>query len=427
MIRRFIALTCLLLASLPAVSAFAAAGDTSAVDIVELEGPMDQRLLDFAVHAIETSNAQLVVLQIDSPGISSGDPAELRALLADPPVALASYVGLRPARALGGAGVIALEAPLRIAAPGVEIGLLDPMVIRSDLAAPAGFSPDGVPVDLYREVVLVDGPIAGVVDVVEPSLVQLIIDLDGASFDVKDESVVLATAQTVVGDDGQAVTVPAGETRFVRPGLWTRFLRLASTPEATFLFLVFGLAAAAFEFYAAGGGLTAGIAALALFPAGYGLATLPIRWWAVGLALIGVVLYTADFQQVRLAWRSLLGTVLLLVGGLALTDAAPQFSPKIWAVLLTVLGFAAFYGFAMTTVVRSRFSTRTIGRDHLVGRQGLAHTALSPDGTVMVEGALWRAHSTRAANIREGDTVEIIEVRGIVLEVDPLDTADERA
>ena len=427
MIRRFIALTCLLLASLPAASAFAAAGDTSAVDIVELEGPMDQRLLDFAVHAIETSNAQLVVLQIDSPGISSGDPAELRALLADPPVPLASYVGLRPARALGGAGVIALEAPLRIAAPGVEIGLLDPRVIRSDLAAPAGFSPDGAPVDLYREVVLVDGPIVDVVDVVEPSLVQLIIDLDGASFEVNGESVVLATAQTVVGDDGQAVTIPAGETRFVRPGLWTRFLRLASTPEATFLFLVFGLAAAAFEFYAAGGGLTAGIAALALFPAGYGLATLPIRWWAVGLALIGVVLYTADFQQVRVAWRSLLGTVLLLVGGLALTDAAPQFSPKIWAVLLTVLGFAAFYGFAMTTVVRSRFSTRTIGRDHLVGRQGLAHTALSPDGTVMVEGALWRAHSTRAANIREGDTVEIIEVRGIVLEVDPLEPADERA
>ncbi|NNF62937.1 MAG: hypothetical protein HKN07_01645 [Acidimicrobiia bacterium] len=422
MIRRFIALSCLLLATLPAASAFAAAGDTSAVDIVELEGPMDQRLLDFAVDAIESSSAQLVVLQIDSPGISSGDPTELRALLADPPVPLASYIGLRPARALGGAGVIALEAPVRIAAPGVEIGLLDPMVIRSDEEAPGG-----LPVDLYEGVEVVASTIPDVIDIVEPSLVQLIIDMDGVSFEVRGETVVLATAQTIVGDDGEAVTVPAGETRFVRPGLWTRFLRLASTPEATFLFLLFGLAAVAFEFYAAGGGLTAGIAALALFPAGYGLATLPIRWWAVGLTLIGLLLYTADFQQVRIAWRSLLGTLLLLVGGLALTDAAPQFSPKIWAVLLTVLGIAAFYGFAMTTVVRSRFSTRTIGRDHLVGRQGLAYTALSPEGTVQVEGALWRAHSTRAANIRQGDMVEIIEVRGIVLEVDPLEPEDERA
>ena len=225
-IRRFVALSCLLLASLPAASAFAAAGDTSAVDIVELEGPMDQRLLDFAVHAIETSDAQLVVLQIDSSGISSGDPTELRALLADPPVPLLSYIGLRPARALGGAGVIALEAPLRIAAPGVEIGLLDPMVIRSNETAPAGF-----PAGLYQDVEAVDSPIPDVIDFVEPSLVQLIIDMDGVSFDVGGEAVVLATAKTIVGDNGEAVTVPAGETRFVRPGLWTRFLRLASTPE----------------------------------------------------------------------------------------------------------------------------------------------------------------------------------------------------
>jgi membrane-bound serine protease (ClpP class) len=89
-------------------------------------------------------------------------------------------------------------------------------------------------------------------------------------------------------------------------------------------------------------------------------------------------------------------------------------------VLIIVLGAALWFGFALTTIVRSRFSTQTIGRDHLVGRTGTADTAISPEGTVLVDGAKWRARSTRVSGIEAGDEVQVVAVEGVVLEVDPV-------
>ena len=65
------------------------------------------------------------------------------------------------------------------------------------------------------------------------------------------------------------------------------------------------------------------------------------------------------------------------------------------------------------------FATPTIGREHLVGRRGVAATAFDPEGVVDLDGARWRARTTRAADLAPGDEVEVLEVKGIVLEVGP--------
>ena len=77
--------------------------------------------------------------------------------------------------------------------------------------------------------------------------------------------------------------------------------------------------------------------------------------------------------------------------------------------------------FGMTTVVRARFSTPTIGRDHLIGRRGRAETAVRPEGVVVVDGARWRANSARVSGIEAGDEVVVAAVSGFVLDVDPVE------
>jgi membrane-bound serine protease (ClpP class) len=79
----------------------------------------------------------------------------------------------------------------------------------------------------------------------------------------------------------------------------------------------------------------------------------------------------------------------------------------------------AFYLFAMTTIVRSRFGTPTIGREYLVGRTGVAESVLHPDGVVLIEGARWRARSHRAAGVEAGSPIEVLAVEGITLQVGP--------
>ena len=258
-------------------------------------------------------------------------------------------------------------------------------------------------------------PEGDLIDVISPSIGQFIAALDGRTI----EGVTLETTETIIADDGTEVIVPSVFVEFRKPGLFTRFLRLSIFPEATFFFLVAGIALMAFEFYAAGAGITAAVSVLSLFLAGYGLATLPINWVAVAATLLGMWMYTWEFQRNQLGVRSIVGTALLLGGGFTLTTASPQFAPRWWAVILVVIGIALFYVFAMGTVVRSRFSTPTLGREHLVGARGVAETDFDPEGFVTISGARWKARSHRAAGLQPGDEVEVIEVKGIVLEVGP--------
>jgi membrane-bound serine protease (ClpP class) len=418
--RRFLsfALTsvALLLLAAPAVAGQEAPGGT--VVVADVRGPLDQRALDFLEEAVAIADAQLVVIQMNSAGISSGDPGRLYEAVADSTTPIAVWVGPAGAVAYGGAAQLLLAAHATSAAPGAHVGYLEPVVIGADVPGIATSDSLRRAGAAQTESLLVaEGVSTPLVDEVVPTIGQFIASLDGRTVG----GTTLETAREVLADDGSTITVPSVEVRFVKPDLFTRFLRLASRPEAAFFFLLAGIAIATFEFYAAGVGLAAAVAVLSLWLAGYGWATLPINWLAVALVLFGLLLYTWDFQRHALGPPSIIGTAGLLIGGFFYTSAAPLYTPAWWGVVLTVVGIALFYGVALTTVVRSRFSTLTIGREYLVGRLGTAETDFDPEGVVVVDGARWRARSHRAGGLQPGDAVQVLQVNGIVLEVGPPD------
>jgi membrane-bound serine protease (ClpP class) len=389
----------------PAIAADAES-EGGPVVIADVRGPLEQRAIDFLVDAVSTDDAGLVVIQVNNPGVASGDPQPLFDAIDAATVPVVAWVGPPGAKAYGPLVEVLARVDHTGAAPGASIGY-------------AGEDATGDQVLADTAVEVGTEPIAGLVDSVVPTIGQYIALLDGMTFDTTEGAVVLDVVETTTADDGTETVVAATEVRFLKPGLLTRILRLAVRPEATFFFLVAGLAAASFEFYAAGVGISASIAALSLFLAGFGVASLPMNWPALAAVLLGVVLVTIDFQDAAATWRGLLGTVALLLGGLNLTTAAPLFAPRWWAIVLTVIGYLAFVMVALTTVARSRFSTRTIGRSHLIGKSGVARTGFDPTGIVEVDGAEWKARTHRAAGVRPGDPVEVVAVSGIMLEVGP--------
>ena len=387
----------------------------SGMVVAELEGPVDQRVIDFVADALASGDASLFVLRIDSPGVASGDIDSLVEAVRVEETPVAAWIGPEGAVAYGGALQLAAAADYSGAAPGTRLGFTAPTVAGGEVA---GLRFEDASLQALRDTtttITEDGPHPSFLDGVSPSVGQFIASLDG----VEVGGTVLETADQIDLADGGVATVLSGEVRFLKPGLLTRTLRLSIRPEATFFFLMAGLALVAFELYAAGIGVTAGVASLLLILSAYGLSVLPVRWWAVAAAAVGLFLYTWDFQRNELGWRSILGTGGLILGGLTLADTAPQFASRWWVVLLVVIGIGLFYVFAMSTVVRSRFSTRTIGREYLVGRSGVAESPFDPDGLVAVDGASWRGTAHRAAGIEAGDTVTVLAVKGIVLEVEP--------
>ncbi len=403
-----------ILAGLPAL----AHGDLG-IDVVVVSGSLDGRMIDFVIDTIEDSEAEVVVLQIDSAATLNGNFDELLDLITDPPTPVAIYAGPAPARVSGGALRLLAAAPIAGAAPGVVLGPAVPTRAgdSDDSDAIRATHPD-LPEQLISGSALVVGDFDGFLDLVEPSIGQFVVGLHDRQVIIDGAKVRLETAIAVIGD-GVVHLRPSGEVTFIEPGLIDATLRLGIGPEAAFFFLMMGFSLVAFEFYAVGPGAAAAIGVASLLLGGYGISVLPVRWWAVALIPIGLLLYTIDFQRNDLGWKSLLGTGALMSAGLFFTDAAPQIVQTWWIVLIIVLGTALWFGFALTSIVRSRFSTQTIGRDHLVGRIGAADTAIAPEGTVVVDGAKWQARSTRASGIEAGDRVEVVAVEGVVLEVDP--------
>ncbi len=386
------------------------------IEVLEVTGPIDATLVEFLEGTLQEAVArgsQAVILQLDAPGAVTEDIHRLLELVEDPPLPVVVWVGPAPAVAYGGAAQLLAAAQVGLAAPGTRIGYLQPTVAGGGGPSQA---PAGMPPRLLDEAVLVEGPVPGLVAEAIPTLGQVVVGLHGRMVTVRGEARTLATAEPSEGGEGPR---PAVGVRFHQPGLLARVLRMALRPEAAFLFLVTGLAVGVFEYYALGPGIAAAVAVLLLLVGGYGLAVLPLTWWALSLTLGGLGLLAADVQRGAPGIATATGLVMLAVGGLRFTDAAPQLVPVWWAVLATVVAVGLFFRVGITTVARARFSTPTIGREHLIGRQGKAASDLTPEGVVLVGEAQWKAVSHRQAGIRAGDPVTVVGVRGAVLRVEP--------
>ena len=264
-----------------------------------------------------------------------------------------------------------------------------------------------------------DLPVVGFVDRLDPALGQLILSLDGEIVTRGEQVFELDTARLEV-IEGEEILVQTRQVKFIKTGLLDRFLRLGARPETAFLFLLFGIAFAVFEFYAAGTGLMAFVAGLSVVVAGYGLATLPIWWPAVGILGVGMGILVWGFSQNRVGWRAALGTILLLVAGFTFTTTYPQYPPSPWMVVVAVAAAVTFIWYSLTTVVRGRFATPTVGRDELIGKRCLVVDTLDPLGVVAVDGARWQATADRGIEIVAGGAGEIVGVTGLLLEIDPV-------
>jgi membrane-bound serine protease (ClpP class) len=158
---------------------------------------------------------------------------------------------------------------------------------------------------------------------------------------------------------------------------------------------------------------------VALVGAFVGFSHLPVTIWALALIFLAMFGYAIDVQAGRAYSWTVISTVLLIVASLFLYGGSSNLDVYWWAIILMVVAVVAFFVTAMPVAVRSRFSTPTIGRESLVGEAGEAAVDIAPDGVVLLRGARWRARTNRATPIRAGAAIRVVEVDGLVLEVEP--------
>jgi len=193
-------------------------------------------------------------------------------------------------------------------------------------------------------------------------------------------------------------------------------MHTVASPAVAYLLFVIGLALLLFELFTAGVGIAGMVGAGSLILGCYGLSVLPTRPVGIALLLFAMFAYGVDVQTgVPRLWTGI-ATVSFVLGSLLLFDGVRVS----WITLLVAfVGMTLAMLAGMPTMVRSRFSTPTIGREWMIGELGMARTDIAPDGVVTLRDAPWRARTNRATPIRQDDPVRVVAIEGLVVEVEP--------
>lgn len=369
------------------------------VDVVQVSGWIDPVMADFlrdAVESAEDTDAEALVVQLDSPGALVGD-AELEALaveLEQSRVPVAVWVGGSGARALRGAGRLVQAADVAGMAPRTKVE------VGRDRLGPAEALRGGF-VDLNVEQSAVLGNFLRAID-----------GRPGAG-----HAIDTATFTPRKGGPPVADLHPDLRVRLAKLDLVARVMHTVASPPVAYLLLTAAFGLIVFELFTAGIGIAGAVGAGALVLAAYGLGVLPTSPWGLALLVLGAFGFAVDVQTGVPRFWTAVGVVSYAAGSLFLfrDPVSLGWIPLVGAVVgITLLMLAG-----LPATVRSRFSTPTIGRESMVGEEGDVVADLSPEGVVRVREALWPAHTSRQTPLAVGDRVRVVAVVGPALEVAP--------
>jgi membrane-bound serine protease (ClpP class) len=152
---------------------------------------------------------------------------------------------------------------------------------------------------------------------------------------------------------------------------------------------------------------------------------LPVNGFALAAILFAMLAFSVDVQVgVPRLWTGV-GLASFSAGSLFLfRDVDSMNLRPSWITLLVGIGgLALTFIVGMPSMTRTRFATPTIGREWMIGAQGVALEELAPGGTVRVHEGSWRARTNRATPIPAGSAVNVVAIDGITLEVEPIEGA----
>jgi len=380
------------------------------------------------LHEAQTRGADLVVLQLNTPGGQVSIMEEIVRALRASPLPVVVYVAPRGAMAASAGTVITLAGHLAAMAPETAIGAASPVGPQGEdlqqtleaktkeiLKAMARSLAEGRPpqairliestIDEARAVTAAEALQAGMVDIVAADRADLLRQLDGRQVATAAGSVTLRTQGAAVQEMPHTLT--------------EQLLQLLTNPNIAFLLLAVGAQAVLIELSSPGGWVSGFVGVICLALAFYGMGILSVNWFGLVFILTAFVLFLLDIKAPTHGALTVAGLGSFIAGALVLFNSPG--TPGVQHVSVprvvgTALVTAAVFFAAVTAAVRAHRRPVLTGRASLVGQRGEVRTALTPRGTVQAGGELWSAElADPAERAAPGERVEVTGTRGLHL------------
>jgi membrane-bound serine protease (ClpP class) len=174
------------------------------------------------------------------------------------------------------------------------------------------------------------------------------------------------------------------------------------------------------------GGWVAGfVGVVCLLLAFFGMGVLPVDWFGLIFIVVSFALFIMELNTPTHGALTVAGAVSFFIGALVLFNSVrlPGIPPiSLPLVILTSVFIAGLFLAAVAFALRAQRLPVKMGDRDLVGQVGTVRGEMSPDGQVQVGGELWSAGlEHRKAVARDGERVEVVEVKGLWLKVKKTD------
>lgn len=394
---------------------------------LRLEGvvdPFESSYLTSQIDGAGDEGAAAVLITIDTPGgLDSSMRDIVKSILASD-VPVLCYVSPAGARAASAGTFILMACNIAAMAPGTEVGAAHPVgvsgvieqaKVTNDAAAfirsiaqtrdrNADWAEKAV-----RDAISAPAEEAltlGVIDHVAPTTSALLAQVDGLQIETASGTVTLDT-------EGAEL-----ETRSL--GAAASFLHGLLTPDLAFIFFYLGLGLLIVEFLHPGVSIPGLLGVLSLVAAFTAFGMLAVQLVGVILLLASSVFFLLELKYPGVSAAGFGGVVTLVLGGLLLFNSAvPNGRVSLWVLVPVAAAVALFFAFVIPAAMRVRKLPSQTIIDRVIGMEGIATTALKPEGVAQVASERWTVESI-AGNVKEGGRVRVVGADGLRLKVEPV-------
>ncbi len=429
--------------------------ETRSVLLLKVEdtiNPVKARVIERAVADASKANAELLVIELDTPGGLYDSTRDIVETLLSSPVPVAVFVSPRGAQAGSAGTFITAAGHIAAMAPGSNIGAATPVSgsgedigetladkVTNDAAALIRSIADerGRDADALEETVrtaasytAAEALESGIIDLLADDLDDLLAQLDGHTVITAGGERTLRLADT----DVQEVKMRWNE----------RFVDFIANPNIAFLLISLGSLGLIFELMTPGA-IGPGIAGVICLGLGFlALGNLPFNWAGVAFIVLAAVLAVLEIFVSGFGALGIGAVVSLIIGGVLLFGSFggspvpanfPDISVSLWILAgvggVLTLGAAYVAYEAIASRVGSRQATAPGGglfdsdgrssAGHLVGQTGVVTSPLQPRGIIALHDETWSGVSSDGSSIPVGRNVRVVAVEGLVLTVAVID------
>jgi membrane-bound serine protease (ClpP class) len=388
--------------------------------------PATQEYLARGIKTAEQTGAEVIILQLNTPGGSLGPMQNMAEAIRASSVPVVVFVTPNGAWAASAGTVITLAGHAAAMSPETAIGAASPVgsggtdlstteetkvkeamkaLVRS-YTERRGAEATALAESTIESAVAVSATEAlnaHLVDFIANNTGDLLNQLDGYSVQMADGPRTLHTAGAM--------------TQSLEMSLIENLLQLLVDPNFVFILLSIGAQAILIELSSPGGWVAGFIGVVCLALAAYGLGVLPVNWFGLAFMIIAFVLFIVDIKAATHGGLTAAGIGSFIVGALVLFNSpgTPQFqqvSPTLVVLVAIVIGigFAIIVGFALRAQKRPVIT----GQEGMRGLTGVARTDIDPTGQVQTGAELWSAELEEGQDrIARGEKVQVVRVEGL--------------